>query len=114
MVSCSSRTSVRKWVSIAGMLFCAWAATGCGVEVGAEYPGTYAGDYPPDGYIATTEPVYFDGHPAYWWGNRWYYRDGGGWRHYDREPPALAERRMHAPPVRRTYARPEPRAPGRR
>jgi hypothetical protein len=27
------------------------ACMGCGVEVGADYPAGYYGDYPPDGYI---------------------------------------------------------------
>lgn len=34
---------------------------GCGVEFGAAYPIGYDDGYPPDGYIATTEPVYFRG-----------------------------------------------------
>lgn len=67
------------------------------------------GDYPPDGYIATTEPVYFEGRPAYWYGNQWYYREGGRWNHYDREPAALYQRRMQGPPVRHTYEPPRGR-----
>jgi hypothetical protein len=97
-------------------------ATGCGVEVGASYPGGDYDVYPPDAFIATTAPVYFEGHAAYWYGNRWYYRDGNHWNHYDREPPALYQRRMQAPSARRAYeaprgravGRPEARAPGRR
>ena len=78
------------------------------------YPAGYYDDYPPDAYIATTEPVYFEGRAAYWYGGRWYYRDGGRWGHYDREPPALYQRRMQAPPVRRTYEEPwRGRPPGR-
>ncbi len=91
---------------------CAGTA-GCGVEVGADAPVAYAGDAPPDAYIATTEPVYFEGHAAYWYGDHWYYRNGSAWRRYDREPAALHQRRMQAPPVRRTYARPEPRPAAR-
>jgi hypothetical protein len=79
------------------------AIAGCRLEVGAEGPAGYEGDYPSDGYIATTDPMYFEGHATYWYGDRWYYRDGGAWRHYDREPPALYERRIQAPPRRRTY-----------
>lgn len=83
------------------------ASTACTWGVGvAASPGPYYDDYPPDAYIATTEPVYFEGHAAYWYGNRWYYRDGGHWGHYDREPPVLYQRRMQAPPVRRTYEQP--------
>jgi hypothetical protein len=93
------------------------ASTACTWGVGVGYPaapGAYYDDYPPDAYIATTEPVYFEGHAAYWYGNRWYYRDGARWSHYDREPPVLYQRRMQAPPVRRTYEQPwRGRPPGR-
>jgi hypothetical protein len=63
-------------------LLCAAGATISGCEVSAYPDNTYVdGDYPPADYIATVEPVYFEGHAAYWYGNRWY--------HYDREPPGL-------------------------
>jgi hypothetical protein len=59
---------------------------------------------PPPEYVATTEPVYYEGHAAYWYNNRWHYRDERGvWRFYDHEPQALQDRRMHAPPARRDY-----------
>jgi hypothetical protein len=59
---------------------------------------------PPPEYIATTEPVYYEGHAAYWYGNHWAWRDEhGAWNHYDHEPAALAERRTHAAPVRRSW-----------
>jgi hypothetical protein len=51
--------------------------------------------YPPAAYIATTAPVYYQGHASYWYGNRWYYRNGAGWGSYDREPSFLRGR--HAP-----------------
>ncbi len=61
---------------------------------------------PPPEIIATAEPVYFEGHAAYWYGNHWYWRDEhGAWNHYDREPPFLADRRAHSPPVRRSWER---------
>jgi hypothetical protein len=61
-------------------------------------------DYPPAEFIATTEPVYYQGHAAYWYGGRWYYHDAhGGWGHYDREPQELANRRSHAPPATHFY-----------
>ncbi|HEY1697058.1 MAG TPA: hypothetical protein VGG39_33090 [Polyangiaceae bacterium] len=51
---------------------------------------------PPAEYIATTEPVYYEGHAAYWYGDHWYWRDvHGAWQHYDHEPAALADRRAH-------------------
>ena len=77
-------------------------AAGCTVGVAGGGYG-YDGDYPPDAYIATTEPFYFDGRPTYWYGGQWYYRDGGRWAHYNREPPALYQRRMQGAPVRRNY-----------
>jgi hypothetical protein len=85
----------------------------CGVEVGAGYPAGYYGDYPPDAYIATTEPFYFDGYPTYWYGGRWYYQNGGRWNHYEREPPALYQHRMQAAPARRNYEAPRGRPGGR-
>ncbi|HEY3354666.1 MAG TPA: hypothetical protein VGQ83_15545 [Polyangia bacterium] len=72
----------------------------CGIEVAAVYSSD---GYPSEAYIATTEPVYFEGHAAYWYGDRWYYQVGDRWAHYNREPPALYARRMQAPPQRRAY-----------
>ena len=80
------------------------ATAGCGVEMGASFPGVAVDTYPPDGYIATTEPVYYEGRATYWYGGNWYYRNGNSWNHYDREPPALQQRRMQAAPVRCSYA----------
>jgi hypothetical protein len=61
---------------------------------------------PPPEFVATAQPEYYEGHAAYWYGNHWYWRDEhGGWNHYDNEPPGLAERRAHAPPVRRSWER---------
>lgn len=39
--------------------------------------------------IATTTPVYYEGHAAYWYGDRWYYRDRGDWYEYREEPVYL-------------------------
>jgi hypothetical protein len=93
----------RRLACAVGMSTTLVATAGCGLEVGVVYPGMGYGDYPPDEYIATTEPMYFDGRATYWYGGRWYYRDGGRWNHYDREPRGLYQRRMEGPPVRRTY-----------
>jgi uncharacterized membrane protein YgcG len=61
---------------------------------------------PPPEYIATTEPVYFEGHATYWYGNRWNWRDEhGGWSHYDREPGFLAEHRARFAPVQHSWER---------
>jgi hypothetical protein len=60
---------------------------------------------PPPEYIATVEPVYYEGHPAYWYNNHWFYRDErGAWGHYREEPGFLRDRRFHSPPNRYHYA----------
>jgi hypothetical protein len=59
---------------------------------------------PPPEYIATVEPIYYEGHPAYWYNNRWYYRDGARWGYYHDEPGFLRDRRFHSPPGRWHYA----------
>jgi hypothetical protein len=48
---------------------------------------------PPAEYLATAEPVYYEGHPAYWYGNRWYYRNGAAWGYYHDEPGFLRDYR---------------------
>jgi hypothetical protein len=68
------------------------AATGCYGEVGDDGPAYY----PSAAYVATASPVYYEGRPAYWYGNRWYYRDGGGWGHYRSEPRYLNQYRVRA------------------
>ena len=50
---------------------------------------------PPDAYIASTEPEYFEGRPVYFYNGNWYYRDEHGWNYYHTEPPYLHERRSH-------------------
>jgi hypothetical protein len=89
-------------------------------------PGCYAGVdgdadvayYPPPAYIATSQPVFYEGHASYWYNGHWVYRDGGGrWGYYRSEPGYLAGRRGGAGFQRRTYERPAaPRGggPGRR
>jgi hypothetical protein len=65
---------------------------------------------PPPEYIATTDPVYYEGHATYWYAGHWNWRDPrGAWNHYDHEPPSLADRRSHAPPVRRSWEHAERR-----
>lgn len=94
---------VRGTGAFLGLVALVVVAPGCAFEVGPAYPAVYYDDYPPDAYVGTTEPVYFEGHAAYWYGGHWYYRDAGAWHHYDREPPELHERRVQSPPQRRTY-----------
>jgi hypothetical protein len=52
-------------------------------------------DGPSADYIATTDPVYYEGHAAYWYGGGWFYRDGGSWHHYRSEPGFLHDWRGH-------------------
>lgn len=50
---------------------------------------------PPSAYVSSAQPVYYDGRPAYWYGGRWYYRDGGGrWGYYRSEPRYLHDYRV--------------------
>jgi hypothetical protein len=105
MSSIFRKTLLRGVICALG-LGAAAVAVGCDVGVEADYPAGYYADYPPDDYVATTEPVYYEGYPAYWYGGFWYYRGPGGrWNHYDREPSALYNRRLRSPPVRRGYER---------
>jgi hypothetical protein len=93
---------------ITAALATALGASTLGCEVTA-YPENYYvdGDYPPADWVATTEPVYFEGHAAYWYQGRWFYREGNRWTSYQREPPALAQHRaQNGAPARRNYARP--------
>jgi hypothetical protein len=48
---------------------------------------------PPSEFIATAEPVYYEGHPAYWYNNHWYYRNGASWGWYHDEPGFLRDYR---------------------
>lgn len=84
----------------------AFVAGGCEAYVRPGVAVVDVRDYPPDEYVATIEPYYYEGHASYWYDGRWYYRDGGRWGHYDREPPHLRELRVRAAPVPRVY---EPR-----
>jgi hypothetical protein len=70
---------------------------------------------PPDTFVASTEPVYYQGHPAYYYNNHWYYRDEQGrWNYYHDEPGELRDHRMHAPPARHVEERRPPPPRGRR
>ena len=74
--------------------------TSCWGAVGVDVYDEGVG-YPPEAYIATATPVYYGGYPHYWYGGRWYRRDGGGWRGFRSEPTYLHEHRARAisPPV---------------
>ena len=61
--------------------------------------------YPPPAYVATATPVYYEGYPTYWYGGRWYRRQGAGWHHYREEPPHLREYRVRGMPPQHFYGR---------
>lgn len=50
---------------------------------------------PPPDFVATTDPVYYDGHADYWYNDQWYYYDGGAWQVYATEPGYLMDWRGH-------------------
>ncbi len=54
-------------------------------------------EFPSADYLATVDPVYYEGHAAYWWNNQWRWRDGQGWHFYAQEPGYLYNQRSHAP-----------------
>ena len=60
---------------------------------------------PPAEFVATAAPVYFEGHAAYWYRNRWYYREGRAWRYYHEEPAHLRSHRERWEPPRHFYGR---------
>jgi hypothetical protein len=60
-------------------------------------------DAPPAEVIATLTPVYFEGHAAYWYHNRWHYRDGARWARYNAEPGYLHDWRGGHPVDRHYY-----------
>ncbi len=49
--------------------------------------------WPPTTFIASYEPVYYNGFAHYLWHDHWYYRDHGAWRGYATEPGFLRDHR---------------------
>lgn len=62
---------------------------------------------PPSWFIATNRPVYYEGHPSYYYGNQWHYREGRTWRTYREEPRFLRDHRRGPQPryQRQQYGR---------
>jgi hypothetical protein len=48
---------------------------------------------PPSAYIASYEPVYYNGFAHYLYRDHWAYRDHGAWRGYRHEPGFLHDHR---------------------
>ena len=82
-------------------------ASGCVARV--EEPVAYAeADYVPPS-VTTYPSTVYEGRTVYYYGDRWYYRDGGRWAYYRNEPPVLYRQRTYvqaAPPAPRVYAPP--------
>ena len=49
--------------------------------------------YPPSSYVASYEPIYYNGAAHYWWRDHWYWRDHGAWHSWEREPDYLRDHR---------------------
>jgi hypothetical protein len=90
--------SIVKGVLCAGAIAVSLASAPARAQVVVEFS-------PPAAFVATSAPVYYEGHASYWYGNRWYYRDGGAWRYYHNEPAHLRERRAQHEPQRQLYGR---------
>jgi hypothetical protein len=48
---------------------------------------------PPTSYVASYEPIYYNGAAHYLWHDHWFYRDHAGWHGYDKEPGFLHDHR---------------------
>lgn len=48
---------------------------------------------PPSAYVASYEPVYYNGFAHYWYRDHWYYRDHASWRWWTQEPGYLHDQR---------------------
>ncbi len=77
-----------KAAALAALVSGTMALAGCSAEVVAE-----PAYYPPPGYLATVTPVYYEGRPAYYYNDRWYFRSGAGWGYYRNEPAYLYHHR---------------------
>ncbi len=102
-------TTFAKLVTGGSLALAMLGTTGCYGEI-------YGGDpayYPSDGFVATQDPVYYDGQATYFYGNRWYYRNNGGWSYYRSEPAYLRQYRGAHPGVVRGGGRGAVRGGGR-
>jgi hypothetical protein len=95
-------TKLTRIAAAGSLALTALTTVGCYGEV---YAGGDPASYPSDGFVATAEPVYFDGQPTYYYGGRWYYRNGGRWNYYRSEPTYLRQYRGAHPTVVRGAAR---------
>jgi len=61
--------------------------------------------FPSATYRSTARPIYYQNRATYWYGGRWHYRDGRGWRTYRTEPRYLRNRRNQQQQRQREYYR---------
>ena len=85
----NATSNLFKAIAVSVMVWGTTVASGCGAEVIAE-----PAYYPPPAFVASTAPVYYQGRPAYYYNDRWYFRSGGGWGYYRSEPGYLYQRRV--------------------
>jgi len=102
------RTPMNRVKAVLSRLLSVAPLLGLAVTTPACYGDVEAGPgyYPSDAYIATGQPVYYEGHASYWYNGHWAYRDGGRWNYYRSEPGYLAQRRGGIAAPRRVYERP--------
>jgi hypothetical protein len=76
-------------------IFAATGAGACTATVRTEPVPTsaYVEVGPPVEHIRVAPSIVYEGHPVYWYSNHWYYRNGGRWTYYDREPEFLRPHR---------------------
>jgi hypothetical protein len=70
-------------------------ATALSADAGAQVVVPVPFPPPPPSFVATVQPVYYEGHASYWYGGHWHWRDTHGWHAYDREPGYLHDHRAH-------------------
>ncbi len=93
----------------AAIAFAASAVAGC--YASAEPPAVgYAEVTSAPVDIETYPSVVYEGQPVYFYGDRWWHRDGGSWTYYRDEPAELHRQRaavIHAPRRARAVRAPE-------
>jgi hypothetical protein len=82
---------------------CAAAVVGSCFFAAPARAGVTISIFPPAAYVATSRPVYYQGHASYWYQGHWHYRNGRTWRTYNTEPRYLHDYRGHHEPERHYY-----------
>jgi hypothetical protein len=93
-------TTFAKLAALGSLGLAVLGTTGCYDEVYGD-----PAYYPSDGFVATEDPVYYEGQANYFYGGRWYYRNGSSWSYYRGEPRYLHDYRGAHPGVGHAAAR---------